>query len=47
MFVFIVSYGLYGFNMFDIDSLAAFLNCLYLIVRDDGRRFVVVVLRPR
>ena len=36
MFAFIVSYGFYGFNMFAIDSLAVFLNHLYLIVSDDG-----------
>ena len=35
---------LYGVNTFDIDSLAVFLNRLYLIVSDDGRRFVVVLL---
>ena len=38
MFAFIVSYVFYGFNMFHIDSLAVFLNSLYLIVSDDGRR---------
>ena len=35
---------LYGVNTFDIDSLAVFLNHLYLIVSDEGRRFVVVVV---
>ena len=34
---------LYGVNTVDIDSLAVYLNCLYLIVSYDGRRFVVVV----
>ena len=33
----------YGFNTFYIDSFAVFLSRLYLIVIDDGRRFVVVV----
>ena len=36
MLAFLVSYGFYGFDMFDIDSLAVFLNCLYLIVSDDS-----------
>ena len=35
---------LYGVNTFDIDSLAVFLTRLYLIVSNEGRRFVVVVV---
>ena len=35
---------LYGVNTVDIDSLAVYLNCLYLIVSYDGRRFVVGVV---
>ena len=37
MFAFMVSYGFMVFNRFDIDSLAVFLNLLYLIVSDSGR----------
>ena len=44
MFAIIVPMVLYGLNTFYIDSFAVFLSCLYLIVSDDGRRFVVVVL---
>ena len=45
MFVFIVSYGFYyGFNMFDINLLAVFLNLLYLIVSDDGRQKKKIVI---
>ena len=43
MFAFVVSYGFYGFNMFDIDSLAVFLNRLYLIVSDGGRQKKLVI----
>ena len=38
MFAFIVSYVFDVFFIFDIDSLAVFLNHLYLIVSDSGRR---------
>ena len=37
MFAFMVSYGFTVFNRFDIDSLAVFLNHLYLIVSNSGR----------
>ena len=38
MFAFIASYGFMIFNIFDIDSLAVFLNHLYLIISDSSRR---------
>ena len=38
MFAFKVSYAFYVFNTFDIDLLAVFLNCLYLIVSKSGQR---------